>query len=136
MEVKQRERVSYSKHVTKDMREILLELDVVVLFFCWLIADGILNGTCLFSSHIYVLIGYLSFFFFLSVVVAFSELWIPIVKRKLSYFGRNTTAAPVSISDWVPGRSKRPVAECPTARRRPTGCCSTSLTPSSSIRAI
>ena len=64
MEVKQRERVSYSKHVTKDMREILLELDVVVLFFCWLIADGILNGTCLFSSHIYVLIGYLSFFSF------------------------------------------------------------------------
>ena len=33
MEVKQRERVSYSKHVTKDMREILLEFDVVVLFF-------------------------------------------------------------------------------------------------------
>ena len=135
MEVKQRERVSYSKHVTKDMREILLEFDVVVLFFCWLIADGILNGTCLFSSHIctdWIFI----FFFFLSVVVAFSELWIPIVKRKSSYFGRNTTAAPVSISDWVPGRSKRPVAECPTARRRPTGCCSTSLTPSSSIRAI
>ena len=63
MEVKQRERVSYSKHVTKDMREILLELDVVVLFFCWLIADGILNGLVCFR-RIYVLIGYLSFFSF------------------------------------------------------------------------
>ena len=65
MEVKQRERVSYSKHVTKDMREILLEFDVVVLFFLLAYSRRDFEWN-LFVFVAYICTDWIFIFFFLS----------------------------------------------------------------------